>query len=213
MDKQLFSYCRAAGVLICAAALSLSSCSDKEKTPPTAKEVAIEKLEEQGVALTLASMCEAIRVGNQEQVRLLIEAGIDVNKTNYRGDTPLCWAAKGGLSEHVKLLLAAPGIDVNKAARYGDTPLYCAAERGHSECVKLLLAAPGINVNNAAMYGETPLYRAAEKGHSECVKLLLAAPGIDVNKANNWGNTPLSTAAYYLRSECVKLLEAAGAKK
>ena len=175
MNTQSFSYRRAAGVLICAAALSLSSCSDKEKTPPTAKEVAIEKLEEQGVALTPASMCEAIRVGNQEQVRLLIEAGVDVNKADEYGYPPLSQAAEKGHSECVKLLLAAPGIDVNKSDDDGQTPLYRAAVCGYSECVKLLLAVPGIDVNKADSDGETPLNRAAYYRHSECVKLLEAA--------------------------------------
>ena len=97
--------------------------------------------------------------------------GVDVNKANKYGDTPLFWAASGGHTECVKQLIEAKA-DVNKAANWGYTPLYCAAVVGHKECVKLLIAA-GADVNKANRWGQTPLSVAK----TEEIKRLLRAAG------------------------------------
>lgn len=154
-----------------------------------------------------SEIIDAAFMGDSELLALLITAGAYINATDKDGDTPLCFAAKSGHSECVRLLLAAPGIDVNKSDRKGFTPLYCAAKSGHVECARLLLAAPGIDVNKAANDNWTPLCWAAGNGHVECIRLLLAAPGIDVNKSdreNGW--TPLYRAAGNGHIECVRLL-------
>ena len=134
--------------------------------------------------------------------------GVDVNKADKDGSTPLYEAASLGRTECVKLLIAS-GADVNKADKEGRTPLYWAAVGDHAECVELLIAS-GADVNKADKDGETPLYHAASGGHTECVKQLIEAKA-DVNKANNWGYTPLYWAAYSGHTECVKQLIAAGA--
>ena len=88
-------------------------------------------------------LIKAVKSGKEECVQLLLAApGINVNKEDEHGITPLYWAVIYGRSECVKLLLAAPGIDVNKATPFG-TPLSSAAREGHTECVKLLEAAGG----------------------------------------------------------------------
>ena len=84
-----------------------------------------------------------------KKLQQLITAGIDVNKEDRHGETPLFMAIKAGNTKIIKLLLDAPGIDVNMEDRHGNTPLTTAAREGLSECVKLLLAAPGIDVNKA----------------------------------------------------------------
>ena len=150
----------------------------------------------------------AARDGDAEKVRLLLEAGADVNWKNDTDHdvTPLFCAAHKDHTECVRLLLAAPGIDINQAAQNGYTPLIVAVGMGHTECVRLLLAAPGIDINQAAQDGDTPLNWAAYNGHTECVNLLLAAPGIDVNQTDMFGETPLNRAAQKGHKECVRLL-------
>lgn len=138
-------------------------------------------------------LSEAAKEGHSKCVRLLIEAGADVNAKGYDEHTPLYQASVRGHSKCVRLLLEAQGIDVNK-----ENPLYAAAERGHSECVRQLLSAPGIDVNKG-----NPLYAAAERGNSECVRLLLEAQGIDVNAKDNNNQTPLIAAVRNGHANCV----------
>ena len=158
-----------------------------------------------------SELYDAANSGDTEKVRLLLEAGADVNWANEAKsqNTPLIRAAENGHTECVSLLLNAPGIDVNKANNTGNSPLSVAADNGHTECVRLLHAAPGININQAAQDGATPLILAAAKGHTECVRLLLAAPGININQAGQQGATPLLCAALNGHTECVRLLLAA----
>lgn len=86
-------------------------------------------------------LIKAVKSGKEECVQLLLAApGINVNKEDEQGFTPLYCAAWLGRTECIKLLLAAPGIDVNKRTPVV-TPLFSAARNGHTECVKLLEAA------------------------------------------------------------------------
>ncbi len=150
------------------------------------------------------TLCLASIRNDTQYIKLLLEAGADVNTSDCHCQTPLFKAAEGH-PECVGLLLEA-GAYVNQANDGCKTPLFKAAE-GHPECVKLLLGA-GADVNHADDDHATPIFRAAV-GHIECVKLLLEA-GADVNKADNWCKTPLSEAALG-HDQCVKLLLEAGA--
>ena len=95
------------------------------------------------------------------QTILLNNPGIDVNKADEEGNTPLCLAAKNNCSNVTTLLLKSIGIKLNKADKVGNTPLYLAAKRGHVAVVEALLASPGIDVNRADLIGCTPLNLAA----------------------------------------------------
>ncbi len=83
----------------------------------------------------------ASNIGTVECMKLLLAApGIDVNKANNNGWTPLfkAIADNSNPTERVRLLLAAPGIDVNKPNKDGQTPLSIAEKKGLTECVRLL---------------------------------------------------------------------------
>jgi ankyrin repeat protein len=83
-----------------------------------------------------------IALGNSlESLRLLLEAGADVNATQAGSDTPLHQAAATGNAAVVALLLEH-GAD--KAARcdQGKTPAAYARERGHLDIAVLLDAVP-----------------------------------------------------------------------
>ena len=73
-------------------------------------------------------------------MKLLLGApGIDVNRMDKIGRTPLRWASFNGHAAVVKLLLGAPGIDVMRADKQGQTPLEVARTAGQSaEMVAIL---------------------------------------------------------------------------
>ncbi len=83
----------------------------------------------------------AVQVAPTECVKLLIEAGADVNTADDYGQTALYLATLFDNEECVKLLLDA-GADVNaKADLFDETPLQAAAYRGNVSCYEILKAA------------------------------------------------------------------------
>ncbi|KAH0536220.1 hypothetical protein FGG08_006887 [Glutinoglossum americanum] len=147
--------------------------------------------------------------GHDVVVKYLLEReGVDVNRKDGDGRTPLSWAAERGHLEITKLLVGRESVvDVNNKGRNGRTPLSWAAEGGHPEIVKLLVKREDVDVNHEDGYGRTPLSWAAGRGHLEVVKLLLKRESANVNHKDGDGRTPLSWAAgkgHHL--EIVKLL-------
>ncbi len=159
------------------------------------------------------ALCQAAGQGELSLVRLLIQAGANVNTGGTDGKTPLFRAVEKNRTACVQLLLATPGIDPNRGnTNNGVSPLWAAALSGYAEVVRLLIAAPGIDVNRADCDGETPLYWAAFNGRTECVRLLLSAPAIQVNLPDSKGVTPLRRAVQGGHAECAALLRAAGGR-
>jgi len=73
----------------------------------------------------------ATQKGRLEVVKLLLGVpGIEVNRANKDGETPLDIASEEGHAEVVKLLLGAPCIDVNPADKSGTTPFSWASRIG-----------------------------------------------------------------------------------
>ena len=144
--------------------------------------------------------------GHLEVVRLLIEAGADMDKSNRWYSTPLYIASEEGHLEVVRLLIVA-GADKDKERFDGVTPLSIASEKGHLEVVRLLIEA-GADKDKANNWGLTPLYIASRKGHLEVVRLLVDA-GADKDKVDDDGWTPLDIAKEMHHLEIVRLLASA----
>jgi cytohesin len=111
------------------------------------------------------------------------------SSTNRTGRTPLHYAAFGGWSDIVELLLAARA-DVNAKDRHAFTPLHLAANKA----VAALLLDHNADLNAKEAWDRTPLHWAALAGRVDVAELLLAH-GADVNARNNTGCAPLHLAA------------------
>ena len=151
----------------------------------------------------------AIRSGNVDIVKLLIEEGADLTHERF---APLPNAVSSGNLEMFKLvseeLKGTDAVDEEEAMA---TSLHSAARQGHKEIAEHLIAN-NANVNWKNRGGTAPLHQAAGGGHEEIVKLLITN-GADVNiSGNNYGWTPLGSAAQYGHRDIVELLITNGAK-
>ncbi len=149
----------------------------------------------------------AVRNGNADMVKLLIDAGADINGLTKTG-TPLSRAIKNHNYEAMKLLIDA-GADVNTLIPFqGDSSeklpdkLLLEFTFSHDEAkpfpkpltdyeaMKLLIDA-GANVNAKNGDGNTIINNSHFLiGCAECVKLLIDA-GANVNTKDIYGITPL----------------------
>ncbi|KAM9347715.1 uncharacterized protein ankrd50l [Symphorus nematophorus] len=154
--------------------------------------------------------------GHSEAVRLLLDAGADVDGCDGEGRTALRAAAWGG-HEEIVLTLLDYGAQVDKADSKGRTPLIAAAYMGHHEAVEILLDH-NAKVDLADGDGRTALSvsalcvptAAGVKGYGEVASLLLEH-GADPGHRDNDGMTPLLLAAYEGNDDVVELLLEAGA--
>lgn len=187
--------------------------------------------------------------GNDECLKLLIDAiyrsnsagdgtryedlNVVINKPfkNYRNQTVVFFAARGGFTRCVELLIKA-GANVNQRDNMGRTALYVACRQNHSECIDKLRqfgatwATPAIqrdidiikafitaeNVNEIDdEQGRTALIYAAE-GIDECLMSsiesveVLIANQADVNMMDNNGDTALICASRMGNYEIVSKL-------
>ena len=76
--------------------------------------------------------------GHVEVVRVLLEKGADIEKTNAYQQTAIHGAAWYGYLEVCRLLLDL-GAKLDRLDKWTDTPLHYAARKGHLLVVKLLL--------------------------------------------------------------------------
>ena len=116
--------------------------------------------------------------GNDQNVKLLLEAGASLNRVSHQGLSPLLSAINESGFTCVKLLLDA-GADVNYIPNGDDalTPLSWATWEDLTRVLKLLLYS-GADVNIIGRKGRTALYYANET--VDCVRILLKS-GARVN--------------------------------
>ena len=151
------------------------------------------------------------RTGRPEAVKALIARGATVDTVeNWRGQTPLMWAAAEGHADTMRLLIEA-GADVNARSSIivwerqrteeprdkwlppgGLTPLLYAARDGKLESAKVLLSA-GADVNIVDPDLHTALILALVNGHFDVAGALIQA-GADVNMEDKVGQTALYAA-------------------
>lgn len=128
------------------------------------------KISGSGAALSLATQQGFVVI-----VRLLVEAGVDVNFQNEDGETALHVAARSGHENCAKAILEGSYLyktDVDRVEKtFGWTPLFVACVSGHLEIVELLVAA-GADTERYDLSSWTAKEHAAFRGHIDIASRL-----------------------------------------
>ena len=154
----------------------------------------------------------ACRVGDAGVARVLLAHGADPHKaTRDKGNPPLFWAAAGGHTAVIEVLLSAD-TDPEQRNSGGDTALLWACRSGCVGASELLLRCRptvGRAVNDRGM---TALICAAAGSHQAVLQLLLASEASRrmLDAADEHGRTALHFAAVG-SAACVQALLDAGA--
>ena len=171
-------------------------------------------------ALTAAVLTQA---ADAALLRLLLEAGADVQSIGVDTRTALHHAVERGRYTYAELLLDS-GADVNAADADGNTALVLGA--GRRDVKKLLkergavelegerhtaVIAIGGATRTRSHSGEQALRSAASDGDIEAVRAFVAA-GADVNAASSHGVTALRMALLAGHEDAVRVLLDAGAR-
>ncbi|WP_214855054.1 ankyrin repeat domain-containing protein [Exiguobacterium sp. s166] len=114
----------------------------------------------------------AAQEGKIKKIRMLAEAGADVNRMERNGFAPLHLAVGEGHVKAIQALLAAGAdIEIENPLNENNTPLMLASQYGLTEITKLLLEH-GANRQHPDAEGRTALDFAVKHRYPEIVALL-----------------------------------------
>jgi ankyrin repeat protein len=125
-----------------------------------------------GIAADDGPLINAVKSGDIDTVRSLLDQGADVDQPAPDGTSALAYAAYHNDPAMLDLLLGKGNAEVNAVNDYGATALYMAAMNASPELILSLLRADA-DPNAALLSGETPLMAAANRGRLEVVSMLL----------------------------------------
>ncbi|NXG40967.1 ANR42 protein, partial [Psilopogon haemacephalus] len=156
-----------------------------------------------------ASVHEAVRAGDVEQLAAMIKSGADINEVDLvHHFTPLHCAAHSGSLECLQWLLWH-GADVTNVTVRGWTAAHLAAIRGQDACMQALLLK-GAEAEAADERGCTAAHLATAHGHSYTLQTILrSGANVNVSDRNDW--KPVHYAAFHGRLGCLQLLVRWGA--
>ena len=145
----------------------------------------------------------ACRNGQKGIVQIFLKkGGIDVNKRDAEGNTPLYYACLKGYRDIVSLLLDSEA-DVSLANNMSETPLHAASRSGNKEIIGKLVQY-GADLDVTDNEGRTPLIRLLDNRRTDAA-LFLIKQGADTEIADNTGHKAIDYAtAHGLREvlEC-----------
>lgn len=173
----------------------------------------------------------AIRLNNEDALKMLIAISPEFKPPSYDGMTPLMDSAQHGNILAMQLFLDA-GADINAQAKedypgYNQTALAYALRGGHPDAALFLIKAGAlVNKSLQSKYDETKefytesipflIYALYREFPLSLIQAMIAA-GADVNAKATSGDkivwTPLSMAKYRKNDQAVQALIKAGAKE
>ena len=155
-------------------------------------------------------LMRAAENGYLHGIKLLLEAGADVNKTTmWDNSSSLMSAASNGHDKCVDELIKA-GADVNITTRERNTcAILLATLYGNVRCVELLINA-GADVNVRHEYETTPIIQAVTNGNADIAEKLIKA-GANVNDKDYCGTVAILIAACHGHCDVLNVLIKAGA--
>ncbi|XP_076469305.1 uncharacterized protein LOC143299780 [Babylonia areolata] len=158
-------------------------------------------------ALHFACLCRS-PTASADIIRLLLQAGADINIGHKSGCPPLIYVLRIGNTVTADLLIGH-GAEVNTETERGDTTLMYAARRGLSDTAEVLIRH-GADIKARNKLGETPLHCALQQNHPGMADCLIRH-GADVNCMNEEGETPLVYAVRWCNADTVEQLICHGA--
>lgn len=148
----------------------------------------------------------AIRAANLEKVLELVRTGIDVERRDAKGLTPLMISSGLGHAQMVGILITA-GADVRAVDPWmGSSALHKAAQSGNSDVIGLLLDHGAFIDYQSPILGHTSLMDAVLHKHEGVVRLLLQRGARTMIK-NHWHQTALDLARGAELSAIAALIE------
>ncbi|HEC29861.1 MAG TPA: hypothetical protein ENI65_09785 [Gammaproteobacteria bacterium] len=154
------------------------------------------------------SLMWAIKNGDTEKVKLLLEESSDVNQQHsVTGETPLIYATRKNNIRMVSLLLRH-GADNEIRDKMGNSALDWASRNGNSYIIGIILKKNASN--KIKRKSVTPLLSAIYSSKLVTVKYLLES-GLPVNGHDSFGDTPFIAAIKMGNAEIMFYLLAHGA--
>ena len=135
---------------------------------------------------------DASRIGRDDVIPALLQAGTDIEGTDDRGYTPLILASYNGRESTTRLLLSLGASPDGHVEAQGNTALMGVAFKGHAAIARMLLDA-GAGPNRCNSVGQTALMMAALFDQREIVDILLSS-GADCGRRDAAGNSAASVA-------------------
>lgn len=143
----------------------------------------------------------AVQSGKIENLRVLFEAGVDLDVVNKNGETPLYFAAKG--KPDCLQFLLEHGANPNSKNNIENTPLHSSYE--YPKCTEILLRY-GSEINAKNINGSTVLHLVAESGNKENAQILLNY-GANIEIKDIDEETARSIATRYGHTSIMKLID------
>lgn len=170
---------------------------------------ALEQLDRRNISFNEVEFVDLIERDDSENVRLFLQAGMDPNQKDERGQPVILLAAGKGFTATVKELTQAKAL-LSVHTERGFTPLHLAAMFGHEDTVEALLAA-GADARATNEYGMTALHLAVQARRLAMAEALLKA-GAPADVEGGTGASPLAIALQTRQDDMLKMFERHGCK-